>query len=174
MSDALQRFGQQFTDKHVVVGADRTYMSDFFLGHRLGDFGQMGFRGGNRFFDSSADGGRIAAGDHVPQTFLEDRTCQYGCGRRSVPRQIRCFLGDLDHQFGAHVLESVFQFDLFGDGDTVLGNGRSAKGFLDNHIATGRPHRHRDRIGQRIDALQHACPSMVIENQLFRHGLAPR
>ena len=170
LADPLQGVGQQLADRLVVVGADRADGGDFVLaGDRLGHVEQLF---GGRFdglVDAAADGRGIAAGDDVPQAFLEDRAGQHGGRGGAVAGQVGGLLGHFDHELGAHVLEAVFQLDFLGDGDAVLGDGRAAEGLVDDHIPAGRAHRDRDGVGEFFDALEHFGAGVIVEQQLFGH-----
>ena len=82
-------------------------------------------------------------------------------------------MSDFDDQFGTHVLEPVFQFDFFGNGYAVFGDRRSTKGFVDDYVATGRPHGYGHSVRQFLDAAKHAISSMILEEQLFSHDEVP-
>ncbi len=139
-------------------------MGDFLLVFdRSAHFDQLFDRGFRSLFDAATNRRWVAAGDDVPQTFAEDRASQHGCGGRAVTSQIAGLLSDFDDQLGTHVFESVFQFDFFGDGHAVFGHGRTTKRFVDDHIATGWPHRDRNRVGQLVDARQHAGSGVVFK-----------
>jgi hypothetical protein len=60
----------------------------------------------------------------------------------------------LDH-LGAHVLELVFQFDFLRHGHAVLGDGRSAEGFVEHHVAAFRAEGDFDGVGQDVHAFEH-------------------
>src|SRR5205823_4226239 len=63
----------------------------------------------------------------------------------------------------AHVLELVGELDLFGDGDAVLGDARRAERFVEDDVAAFRTQRHLDRIGENIDAAQHAVTRVGVK-----------
>src|SRR5712691_3705036 len=59
--------------------------------------------------------------------------------------------GDLLDHLCPHVLELVFQFDLLGDRDPVLGYCRSAEALLQHDVAALGPQGHGDCVGQHVD-----------------------
>jgi hypothetical protein len=86
--------------------------------------------------------------------FAHDRLGQHGRRGGAVAGQI-VGLGSnfLDH-LRTHVLELVFQFDLLGDGDAVLGDARRAERLVEDDVAALRTQRHLNGVGKRIDTLQ--------------------
>ncbi len=78
-----------------------------------------------------------------------------------------------DHA-GAHVLVLVFQLDLLGDGDAVLGDGRRAEALLEDDVAALGPERHLDGAGQLGDAPPHRLAGFLIERNLLRSHRASR
>ena len=75
--------------------------------------------------------------------------------------------GDLFDHLGAHVLELVFELDLFGDGDAVLGDGRRAVALLDDHVASSRTEGDFDGVGERVDARKDEVAGYVRINDFF-------
>jgi hypothetical protein len=51
------------------------------------------------------------------------------------PATSEVLLSDLLDHLGAHVLEGIFELDLLGDGDAVLGDGRGAELLVEDHVA---------------------------------------
>ncbi|MND95603.1 hypothetical protein D3C80_878630 [compost metagenome] len=72
----------------------------------------------------------------------------------------------LDH-LGAHVLELVFQLDLAGNGDAILGDGRGTEGLVQYHVAAFRAQGHLDGVGQDVDAFQHFDAGFVAKLNFF-------
>src|SRR3954465_4060055 len=72
------------------------------------------------------------------------------------PAKSEDFEGDFAHHLRAHVLELIFELDLLGDSDAVLGDARCAEALVDHDVAALRAERHLHRIGECIDAAQHA------------------
>ena len=61
----------------------------------------------------------------------------------------------------------IFEFDFLADGDAVFGDGRAAEGLVDDDVAAGGPHRHRDGVGQLLDALEHLGPGVIFKENCF-------
>ena len=170
LANPLECIGQQFADGAIVVGANRTHGGNFVLArHRLGH-GDEFFGGGcHGLINAAADGGGIAAGDYVPQAFLEDGAGEHRGGGGAVAGQVGSLLGDFDNQLRAHVLKAVFQVDFLGHGHAVLRHGRTAEGLVDNHVLAGRAHRHRDGVRQLVHTGQQAGAGDIIKKKLLRH-----
>ena len=72
----------------------------------------------------------------------------------------------LDH-LRAHVLELVAKFDFLGDGNAVLGDARRAERFVENDVAALGSERHAHRLGQDVDAAQHALAGIGTVSDVF-------
>src|SRR5690242_14701375 len=95
-----------------------------------------------------------------------------GCG--AVARLVRGPRCDLANHLRTHILELVFEFDLLGDGDTILGDAGSAERLVEHDIAALGAERYAHRMGERVDAVQHAVASIDGESNLFgRHFCIP-
>ena len=105
----------------------------------------------------------LAAGHDVAQTFLENGARQHSGRGGAVAGQVGRLLGHLDDQLGAHVLETVFQFDFFRHGHAVFGHRRSTVGLVDDHVAPRGPHGNGHGVSQFIHALHHFLPGMVFK-----------
>ena len=69
--------------------------------------------------------------------------------------------GDLAHHLRAHILELVLKLDLLRHRHAVLGDARGAEGFLEHDVAALGAERHLDRIGQDVDAVEHALAGVL-------------
>src|SRR6516165_327369 len=65
------------------------------------------------------------------------------------------------HHLGAHVLELVGELDLLGDGDAVLGDARRTEALVEHDVAALGAERHFHRVGENIDAAQHALAGIA-------------
>ena len=99
---------------------------------------------------------RVHAGGDRLGAFAHDRLRQHGRGGGAVAGDVVGLGGDFAQHLRAHVLELVLELDLLGDGDAVLGDARSAEALLDHDVAALGAERHLDRIGENVDAAQHA------------------
>ena len=87
--------------------------------------------------------------------FLDDRLGEHGRGGGAVTGEVGGLRGDFAHHLRAHVLELVFELDLLGDGDAVLGDARRAERLVEDDVAALRAERHLDGVGENVDAAQH-------------------
>src|SRR3954465_9383683 len=92
---------------------------------------------------------------------------QHGSRRGAVAGLVVGLLGNFAHHLGAHVLELVLEFDLLGDGDAVLGDARCAERLVDHDVAALGTQRNLHRIGEGIDAAQHAVARVGREFHIF-------
>ncbi len=88
--------------------------------------------------------------------FAHDRLGEHGRGGGAVAGGVVGLGGDFAQHLRAHVLELVLKFDFLGDGDAVLGDAGGAKALFDDDIAALGAERHLYRVGENIDATQHA------------------
>ncbi len=75
--------------------------------------------------------------------------------------------GDFAHHLRAHVLELVFELDLLGDGDAVLGDAGSAERLVEDDVAALGAERHADSVGENVDAAQHAVARVLGKAYVF-------
>src|SRR5690606_34894245 len=123
-----------------------------------------------RLVDAAAGDGRVRAERDAPQAFVVSGAGQDGGGGGSVAGDVAGLLGDLVDELGPHVLVGVFQLDLLGDGDAVLGDDRVAEALVDDHVAAGGAHRDGDGVGENLDAALQLDPRAVLEEKLLGHG----
>ena len=87
------------------------------------------------------------------------------------PAMSLVFERHLAHHLGAHVLELVGELDLLGDGDAVLGDARRAERLVEHDVAALGAERHLDRVGENVDAAQHAVARVAAKMYFFGcHG----
>ena len=127
----------------------------------------------DRLVDPAPHRHRVGPGGDVPQAFLEDRPGQHRGRRRAVAGHVGGLRGDLVDQLRPHVLEAVLQLDFLADRHAVLGDGRAAEGLVEDDVAAGRAQRHRDGVGQLLDAPEQSFPGLIFVEQLFSHVGGP-
>ena len=146
-ANALHGIGDQFADRAVVVGRNRADLSDFLtrldifahLANFVDDFG-------HGLIDAALEIHWIGAGGDVFEAFAEDNLSQHGRRRGAVTGDVGRLGRDFLNHLSAHVLVGVLEFDFFSDGNTVFGDGRRAKAFVQDDVATLRSQRHLDSI----------------------------
>src|SRR6185369_15658326 len=106
--------------------------------------------------DAALEVHRVHAGGNRLGAFAHDGLRQHGGCGGAVARGVVGLGGDFAQHLRAHVLELVFEFDLLGDGDAVLGDSGCAETLFDHDVAALRTERHLHRVGENVDAAQHA------------------
>ena len=128
VADFLHRLRDHLADFALAIGRDRADLRDLFVRRDLLRtlFDVLDDRG-HGDVDTALQVHRVHAGRDRLGSLAHDRLGQKGRSRGSVARLIAGLRGDLAHHLGAHILEFVGQFDLFGDSNAVFGNARRAK-----------------------------------------------
>jgi hypothetical protein len=139
------------------VGGDGADLGDFGgRGHRLGALLDVLDHGRDRDLDAALQVHRVHAGGNRFGAFPHDRLRQHGGGGGAVTGGVVGLGSDFAQHLRAHVLELVLEFDLLGDGDAVLGDAGGAETLFDDDVAALGAERHLHRVGENIDAAQHA------------------
>src|SRR5205807_3475443 len=118
--------------------------------------------------DAALEVHRVHSGGHRLDPFAHHRVSENGRRCRAVAGDRARLAGDLADHLRAHVLELIGKLDLLGDGDAVLGDARRAKGFVDHDVAPLRTQRHPHRLGENLDAAQHAFAGVTAYSDVFR------
>ena len=105
-------------------------------------------------------------------TLPDDRVREHGRRSRAVTCLVRGPRRHLAHHLCAHVLELVFELDLLSDGHAVLGDTRCAKRLVEYDVAAPGAKRHADRVGERINAVQHSVTCVDRESYFFGRHLS--
>ena len=121
----------------------------------------------DRLLDAAFHHDRIDAGDDGAQAFIEDRLGHDGGGGGAIAGHVVGLGSDFLDHLGAHVLVVIFELDLAGDGDAVLGDGGGAEALLQDDIAALGAKRHLDGAGQLADAAAHRFTGFLIERNLL-------
>ncbi len=93
---------------------------------------------------------------------MDQGLSQHGSGGGAVARDVIGLLGDFLDQLGADALVRVVEVDLLGDGNAIVGDGRSAVGLVQHHVAALRSKGDLDGIGELVEAREHSLTSFVI------------
>ncbi|KAF1056423.1 MAG: hypothetical protein GAK44_00240 [Pseudomonas delhiensis] len=175
-TDLVHGFGNDLADGFVGVGGDGANLGDGFgIGAGLGQFLELGNDGDGRLVDAALQVHRVHAGSDGLQAFVDDGLSQDGSGGGAVTGSVVGLGSNVFHQLGAHVLELVFEFDFLGDGNAVLGDGRSAEGLVQYDVTAFRAQGRLDGIGQHVYADQHFLASGIAELNFFgSHVLFPQ
>ena len=150
--------GLRFFDSDDTVFADFFHSvsdeaADFFVtcrnGSDLSDGSLVGYGDGtfldffdefsDGFFDTAFEDHRVSAGCDVAHAFLNHGLGQDSSCRRAVTSDVVGLGCDFFDELSAHVFKGVFQFDIAGNGDTIVGDGRSTEFLVENDVAAFRP-----------------------------------
>ena len=168
IADLLHRLRDHLADGGVAIGRDGADLGDFGGGgDRLGALLDVLDHGRNRDVDAALEVHRVHAGGNRLGAFAHDRLGQHGRGGGAVTGGVVGLGGDLAQHLRAHVLELVLELDLLGDGDAVLGDARGAEALFDHDIAALRAQRHLHRVGEDVDAAQHAVAGVAGKFNVF-------
>ena len=133
----------------VAISGDGTDLGDLVVGgDLLGVLLQVLDDGVDGKIDAALEIHRVHPGGNALCAFPDDRVGEDRRGSGAVPRLIGGLRGDLAHHLCAHVLELVVEFDLLGDGHTILGNTRRAKRLVEHDIPAFRAERDSHRVGR--------------------------
>src|ERR1700722_10840105 len=168
VADLLHRIGEELADLGVAVGRNNADLGDFLVrGDLLGVLDEVGDHGFHRQIDTALQIHRVHAGGNRLGAFAHDRSRKNGRGGGAVAGRIGRLGGHFAHHLGAHVLELVFKLDFLGDGDAVLGDAGRAERLVEHDVAALRAERHLDRVGENLDAAQHAVAGVDAEFNFF-------
>ena len=170
MSYLTHCFGDQIADGCIAVGRDGPDLGNRFIILNL--FGQT-LNLFNRFLDCFVDAAfqchwARSSGNGL-DAFTEDCLSQNGSGGRSVACDVRGLGSDFAHHLGAGVLEFVFQFDLLGNGDTVLCYCRRSELLLNHDVAALGAERHFHCVRQTVHACQKGAAGLFAVCYVFSH-----
>lgn len=109
----------------------------------------------------------VYVGGNGFQVFVDDGLGQDGCGGGVVIGSVVGFGGNVFYQLCVYVFEFVFQFDFFGDGNVVFGDGWSVEGFVQNYVVVFWVEGGFDGIGQYVYVDQYFFVSGIVEFNFF-------
>ena len=123
-----------------VTGRDRSYLSDgSFVGNSDGTFLDFFNEFVDSFFNTAFEDHRVSTGSYVAHAFLDHGLSKDGSSRRAVTGYVIGLGGDFFDELSAHVFEGIFEVDIAGDGNTIVGDGRSTEFLVENDVAAFRP-----------------------------------
>ena len=168
LADLVHGLGDEVADGGIVVGRNGADLGDLFLVFdRLGELAKLAHHRLDAQVDAALEFDRVGAGRDVLHAFTIDGLGQNGRRRGAVAGHVGSLRGDLVHNLGAHVLERIIEFDLFGHRHAVLGGGRRAEFPVDHNVAALRAESHFYSISQLIDAALNLPTSILVEEKNF-------
>ena len=126
----------------------------------------------NCFFDTFFQNHRVSAGSNVAHAFVNHSLCQNGSSGGAVTGNIVGFDGYFFNQLCAHIFKRIFQFDVAGNGYTVIGDGRCAEFLFQNNVTAFRTEGYFYSVSQSIYATLQATTSFFIKQNLFSHFIS--
>src|SRR6185437_9380779 len=175
LADLVHRLADQLADVLVAIGGDGADLRDRLgIGRGLGDFLQFLDGGGHGLVDAALQIHRVHAGGDRFHALADHRLREHGCGGGAVTGGVGRLGGDFLHHLRAHVLELVGEFHFLRHGHAVLGDGGGAEALLEHDVAALGAEGRLDRVGQGVDATQHAVARVFGETDFFGcHGFIP-
>ena len=164
----MHGLGDEVADFVIAVGGNSADLGDLFVRRDLlRIFLQLLDDGVNRLIDAALEVHRVHAGSNRLGAFLDDCVrparwrwwCRHRRYRRSWTRP--------HAPLRAHVLELVRELDFLGDRHTILGDARGAEGLIEHDVAAFRAERDLHRVGQNVDAAQHAVAGIDRKFDVF-------
>ena len=156
IADLLHGFGDHLADFLFAVRGDRADLGDLLrrldlLGLPRNVLHDLAYCQ----IDAALQVHRIHAGCDQLDPFLNNRLSQHCRGGGAIASDVAGLRRHFAQHLRAHVLELVFELDLLGDRDSVLGDARGAVALVEDDIAAFGPEGHPDSVGEDIDAVQH-------------------
>src|SRR5208282_476878 len=146
LADLLHRFGNDLANGLVVVGRDRAHLGDHLAGHGLAELVEFAFFAvaffvesagdeQNRLLDAALDRHWIGTSSDGFHAFAINCLGQNGRGGGAVAGNVRSLRSHFADHLRAHVLDAIGQFNFFGNGDAVLGNGWRTEFLFNYNVA---------------------------------------
>ena len=109
----------------------------------------------------------VGAGGYVLQTLTDNGLSQYGGGGGTVAGHIVGLGCHFTDQLCAHILKSVLQLHILGDGNTVIGDEGRAELLAQNHIPALGTQGDLHGVSQLVDASLQILASFLAVNNHF-------
>src|ERR1017187_10162877 len=168
VADFLHRIGKELADLDGAVGGDGADLGDLFVrGDLLGVGLEVLDDGFDREIDAALEVHRVHARGYRLAAFAHDRRGQHGRGGGAVAGLIGGAGSDFAHHLCAHVLELVFEFDFLRHRHAILGDAWGAERLVEHNVAAFRAERDLHRVGEDVDAVQHAVARIDGEFDVF-------
>ena len=169
LADLVHSLGDELTDGRVA-GGNTGGSSDLLLGvDLLGGLEQASCDSLDSLLDAALEAERVRAGCDVAQAFTDQSLCENGSGGGAVASDVVSLLGDLLDELGADLLVRVVEFDLLGDGNTIVGDRGGAPLLFENDVATLGAQRHLDSVGEGVEASLEATTCLFVERDDLCH-----
>src|SRR5690606_24736794 len=171
----LHGVSNDLSDGRVGVGGQGCHLRNFLVGRDgARQFAQLLYDLSHGLVDAAFQVHRVKAGRHIARALLDDGLGQHSGGAGAVASHVCRLGGGLLHDLGTHVFELVFEFDLLGDADAVLGDGGCAETAVQQYVPAFWPQGDLHGLGQRIHPVDDTCTGVIIEENFLRsHSRTP-
>jgi hypothetical protein len=166
----LHGFGDEPSNRLVVVRRDGSHLGDHRPGHGLGHRPELRRHRLDRLVDPALDRHGAGPGGDVLRAFSIDRLRQHRRRRGAVSGHVGRLARHFLHHLRAHVLERVLQLDLLRDRDAVLGDGGGPELPVEDHVSPSRSECDLDGVRQAVHSAQNPLPRRIPVHNLFCHS----
>src|SRR6185437_1765895 len=164
VADLLHGLRDHLADLAVAVGRDGADLADLGRGRDLlGALLDVLDDGADRDVDAALEIHRVHSGGDGLGAFAHDRLGKHGRGGGANASHVVGAGSDFAHHLRAHVFELVLELDLLRHRHTVLGDARRAERLVEHDVAALRAEGHLHRVGEDVDAAQHAIARVARE-----------
>ena len=172
-ADLVDRIGDNFADR-CIASRDRGNACDIalvvdFFGLTLQRFNDRS----DSFFDAALERHRVRTGSNIAHAMSNHCLGENCRRRRAVTGNVVCLGCDLFYKLRTHVLEWIFEFDIFCHRYTVVGDRRCAELFVEHDISAFWSERYFDRIGQFVHACFECATRLFVEFKNLCHVFVP-
>ena len=170
LANLLHGLRKHLADFAIAVAGDGADLGHLFgaldLNGELLEFGGDVF---HRLLDALLHLHRVHAGNDRLEAFVENGFGQHRGGGGAIARDVGRLGGHFLDHLGAHVFVSVFQLDLLGDRNAVLGHRGRTERLLQDDVAALGTERNFDSFGKLLNAPTHCVASFLIESDHLGH-----
>lgn len=129
--------------------------------------------GVNGLLDALLDDHRVCACNNVLHALADECLSEQGSGGGAVAGDIVCLCGDFFYKLSAHVLKGIFELNILGDGDTVVGDEGSAVLLVEHNVSALGAERDFNCVSELIDTGLESLAGFLAVNDLFCHDELP-
>ncbi len=154
-----------------VASGNGANVGDLLGGGNRGSVGLDGLNHGvGCLLNAAADAQRVSASGYVAQALGHDDVGQKRCGGGAVTSNVVGFHSSLADKLSAHVLDRVLKLNFLSDGNTIVGNQRSAEGLLQGNVTALGAQRYLNGVCQLVDACSKSGAGISLELDILSHA----
>src|SRR6185437_633478 len=182
LADLLHGFGNNLPNSFVVVCTDCADLADHFSGDGLGELVEFALAAlagflvnfasddGDCALNAALEGHGIGAGSDCLYAFAVDCLGENGCGGGAVASDVGSFGSHFADHLRAGVFQSIFEFDFFGYGYAVFGDGGRTEFLFDYDVAAFGAESYFNGVGQNVHAAEDRLPRLFSVYDLLCHN----